>query len=172
VSALDATAGAAEAERGGTPAREARLELRLWLRLLTCAGLIERRVRQRLRTEFDTTLPRFDLLAQLDRTPEGLSMGEISERLMVSNGNVTGLVTRLAREGLVRREATPRDRRSARVRLTPLGKRSFDAMTPAHAAWIAETMRGLDPADMQTLMRLLDRLKETAQTPPDHGIRP
>jgi DNA-binding MarR family transcriptional regulator len=149
------------ADRESALARDDKLELRLWLRLLTCTSLIERRVRARLREAFGTTLPRFDLLAQLDRAPDGLSMGGLSSRLMVSNGNVTGLADALAREGLVAREPDPADRRSSRVRLTPAGKRAFDAMTPAHEEWIDRMMAGLDRAEMAQLLALLGKLKRS-----------
>src|SRR5207342_3792621 len=96
-------------------------ELRLWLRLLTCTTLIEGEVRRRLRQEFDVTLPRFDLLAQLDRAPNGMTLGELSQRMMVSNGNITGLVERLAEQGLIRRRPLPNDRRVQIVSLTAEG---------------------------------------------------
>ncbi len=146
-----------------------RLELRLWLRLLTCSNLIDGRVRRGLRDQFDTTLPRFDLLAQLDRAPEGLSLSELSRRLMVSNGNMTGLVERLVAEGLVESRPHADDRRAQRVRLTPAGKRAFDAMTPVHEAWIAEMFKALDRRDMALLHTLLGKLKRavgaSAETP-------
>ncbi len=138
---------------------DAGLELRAWLRLLTCSTLIEREVRRRLREEFDFTLPRFDLLAQLDRAPEGLTMGALSRRLMVTNGNVTGLIDRLVAEGLVERQPAPGDRRAQLVRLTAEGKRAFDRMTPAHAAWIHELFAGLDRATLNTLFDSLATLK-------------
>lgn len=138
-----------------------RLELRAWLRLLTCANMIEADVRRRLRAEFGITLPRFDLMAQLDRASGGLTMGELSRRLMVSGGNVTGLIDRLVTEGLVERRPAPGDRRSQLVRLTAAGKRAFDAMTPAHARWIDELMGGLDRADLEALHALLGRLKHS-----------
>src|SRR4030095_8969398 len=75
--------------------------LRLWLRLLTCTQIIEKQVRGGLRAQFDTTLPRFDLMAQLERSPEGLKMNELSRRMMVTGGNVTGITDQLAAEGLV-----------------------------------------------------------------------
>ncbi len=140
-------------------AGDAGLELKVWLRLLTCATLIEREVRQRMREEFDITLPRFDLLAQLDRAPDGLTMGTLSRRLMVTNGNVTGLIDRLVAEGLVERQPAPGDRRAQLVRLTPAGKRAFDRMTPAHAAWIHELFAGLDRAALNTLFDSLATLK-------------
>jgi DNA-binding MarR family transcriptional regulator len=152
-----------------TPDRESallsddKLELKLWLRLLTCSNLIEGEVRARLRETFATTLPRFDLMAQLDRAPDGLTMGELSSRLMVSNGNVTGLTDALVREGLVSRLPEPEDRRSLRIRLTPSGKRAFDTMTPTHEQWIDQMMAGLTRAEMAHLLELLGRLKQSAQ---------
>jgi DNA-binding MarR family transcriptional regulator len=141
-----------------------KLELKLWLRLLTCSSLIEGEVRARLRETFATSLPRFDLLAQLDRAPEGLTMGELSSRLMVSNGNVTGLTDALVREGLVSREPEPDDRRSLRIRLTETGKRSFDAMTPTHEQWIDRMMAGLSRAEMAHLLELLGKLKQSVRS--------
>lgn len=140
-----------------------KIELRVWLRLLTCSAMIEKRVRAGLRERFGITLPRFDLLAQLDRAPEGLTMGELSGRLMVSNGNVTGLTDRLVEEGLVVREAESHDRRTQRVRLTPAGKRAFDAMTPENELWVENTMAGLGRDELQQLYALLGRLKESVK---------
>jgi DNA-binding MarR family transcriptional regulator len=138
-----------------------RMELRIWLRLLTCTNLIERGVRQKLRESFDITLPRFDLLAQLDRAPEGLTMGELSRRLMVSNGNVTGLIDRLVAEELVARRPAPDDRRAQVVQLTPAGKKAFDSMTPAHQRWIHEMLGGLDRGELSAIYAGLGRLKES-----------
>jgi len=84
-------------------------ELRLWLRLFTCKEVIESEVRRRLRDTFEITLPRFDLLAQLERTPKGMTLGELSQRMMVSNGNVTGVVDRLVEQGLISRRPSPKD---------------------------------------------------------------
>ncbi len=147
--------------RGG----EGRDALRLWLRLLSTANLIENQVRARLRDQFASTLPRFDLLAQLDHAPDGLTMGELSRRLMVTNGNVTGLVARLIREGLVERRVDAADRRSARVRLTPSGRRAFSAMAPAHAGWIDQLFDGLDAAQRMQLAQLLGTLKHAIGAP-------
>jgi DNA-binding MarR family transcriptional regulator len=146
-----------------TPPEPDQAELRLWLRLLACTGLIEREVRSRMRREFAMTLPRFDVLAQLDRNPDGLSMGTLSDRLMVSAGNITGLIARLAAEGLVERETRPGDRRTVHVKLTAAGKRAFDAMTPTHHAWIADLLAGLDRRDRQALYDLLGRLKNSLE---------
>ena len=137
------------------------LEIRVWLRLLTCTNLVERRIRRNLRAEFDITLPRFDLLAQLHRAPEGLTMGALSRRLMVSNGNVTGLIERLAGEGLVERQATPGDRRTQLVSLTAAGERALVDMLPVHHRWVAEMFADLDRSDMTTLLDLLARLKRS-----------
>jgi DNA-binding MarR family transcriptional regulator len=108
--------------------------LRLWLRLLSCSTLIENHVRQRLQGEFATTLPRFDLMAQLERCPEGLKMGELSKRLMVTGGNVTGITDLLEKEGLVARVIDSSDRRAFRVKLTPSGQRLFKKMSAEHNA--------------------------------------
>ncbi len=142
-------------------AGERRAALRLWLRLLSTSNLIESRVRARLRERFGSTLPRFDLLAQLDHVPDGLTMTELSRRMMVTNGNVTGLVARLIREGLVERRVDAADRRSAKVRLTPAGRRAFDAMAPVHAGWIAEVFAALNDRQRDQLARLLGAVKQT-----------
>ena len=113
-------------------------ELRLWLRLLTCTTLIEGEIRSRLRAAFDMTLPRFDVMAQLDKAPSGMTLGELSQRMMVSNGNVTGLVERLVAQGLLERRASPNDRRAQLVSLTGDGRRAFRAMARTHENWIAE----------------------------------
>jgi DNA-binding MarR family transcriptional regulator len=138
-------------------------ELRLWLRLLSCATVIENEVRRRLRDSFDITLPRFDLMAQLDKTQGGMKLGELSQRLMVSNGNITGLVDRLVLQGLIDRQPAPHDRRAQLVRLTAEGRRSFGAMAVAHEAWIADLFEGLTASECETLMRLLGRAKVTAR---------
>ena len=116
--------------------------LRIWLRLLTCTQLIERRVRSGLREEFGTTLPRFDLMAQLERHPEGLKMNELSRLLMVTGGNVTTIVDQLEKEGLVER-GSPADRRAWSIRLTSAGKKSFAEMARAHEQWVVELLAKL-----------------------------
>lgn len=133
--------------------------LRLWLRLLTCTQLIERDIRSHLRERFDTTLPRFDLMAQLERAPEGLRMNELSRRLMVTGGNVTGITDQLEAEGLVERLEVEGDRRALRVRLTAKGRQQFKAMAAAHEAWIVDAFAGLGARDIQTLHTLLGRVK-------------
>jgi DNA-binding MarR family transcriptional regulator len=134
--------------------------IKLWLRMLACTTRIENIVRQRLRSEFGTTLPRFDLMAQLDREAEGLSMGELSARLMVTGGNVTGIVDQLEGEGLVVREDHPTDRRAFRVRLTAAGRRQFRRMAAVHEAWIVELFDGWDAAQKNQVHGLLATLKQ------------
>ncbi|MBS0301916.1 MAG: MarR family transcriptional regulator [Proteobacteria bacterium] len=137
-------------------------ELRLWLRLLTCTQLIEKHLRTELRLQFDTTLPRFDLMAQLERAEGGLRMNELSRRMMVTGGNVTGITDQLAAEGLVERVEVAGDRRAYRVRLTPEGRRNFARMARAHEGWVAELFAGLSPPQGETLMDLLARTKRSA----------
>jgi DNA-binding MarR family transcriptional regulator len=138
--------------------------LRLWLRLLTCTNFIEREVRARLRRDFSVTLPRFDMMAALERAPDGLSMGELSERLMVSNGNVTGVAERLVQEGLAKRWSPPADRRSSRIALTAHGQKTFAAMAKKHQGWIGEMMSGLNAKERETLMTLLAKVKTSLDT--------
>jgi DNA-binding MarR family transcriptional regulator len=138
-------------------------ELRLWLRLLTCTTLIEGEVRRRLRDGFDVTLPRFDLMAQLDKAPNGMTLGELSQRMMVSNGNVTGLAERLVEQGLLDRRASPTDRRAQLVSLTAEGRRVFRAMARTHEDWIADIFAGLAPDDIEALMLLLAKTKGSAR---------
>jgi DNA-binding MarR family transcriptional regulator len=133
--------------------------LRLWLRLMTCTQLIEREVRARLRERFNTTLPRFDLMSQLWRWPEGLKMNELSRHLMVTGGNVTGIVDPLQAEGLVERVAEPEDRRAWRVRLTRDGRKAFAEMARAHEEWIVELLEGLTRREQAEIYRLLGQMK-------------
>ena len=133
--------------------------LRLWLRLMSCTATIERHVRERLRARFDTTLPRFDMMAQLSREPRGLKMNELSRRLMVTGGNVTGLTDQLVAEGLVVRRVMPGDRRACNVRLTPKGKRLFDAMAVEHERWIDDLMGALPADERAALHESLGHLK-------------
>jgi DNA-binding MarR family transcriptional regulator len=139
-------------------------ELRLWLRLLTCTNLIEGEVRRRLREQFDTTLPRFDLLAQLERAPDGMTLGEVSKRMMVSNGNITGLVDRLVESGHLDRFPLPTDRRVQVIRLTRSGRAEFSRMAAAHEDWIAELMADLAPDDVDQLLDLLGRVKDSVHS--------
>ena len=133
--------------------------LRIWLRLLTCTQLIERQVRSRLRERFATTLPRFDLMAQLERHHDGLKMNELSRMLMVTGGNVTTIVDQLEHEGLVER-LEGADRRAWLVRLTPAGRKSFAEMARAHEDWVVELLAGLSRPEQEDLLELLAKVKQ------------
>ena len=133
--------------------------LRLWLRLLSCSTLIETHVRQRLQSSFSTTLPRFDLMAQLERCPSGLKMGELSDRMMVTGGNVTGITDMLEKEGLVTRVTDAHDRRALRVKLTAAGERLFKRMAAEHERWVIDLFDGVQPRRKTQLALLLSDLK-------------
>ncbi|MBI1944210.1 MAG: winged helix-turn-helix transcriptional regulator [Deltaproteobacteria bacterium] len=148
--------------------------LRLWLRIFTCARTVERSVDQLLKREFGSSLARFDVLAQLERAPEGLRMGELSERTLSTNGNATWLVAALGREGLVRRRAAPEDGRAVLVRLTAAGRRHFATMAKRHEAHIVSCFAGLSAGERRTVHSLLGTVKDhlTArrkQPPNDHA---
>src|SRR5207249_11950260 len=136
--------------------------LRIWLRLLTCTQMIERVVRSRLRSRYRTKLPRFDLMAQLERHPEGLKMNELSRLLMVTGGNVTAIVDQLEEEGLVERLDEPADRRAFRIRLTRAGERTFTEWAREHEAWVVGLLSGLSRREQDDLLRLLAKAKEHA----------
>ncbi len=140
-----------------------REELRLWLRLLTCSTLIEGEVRRRLRERFDVTLPRFDLMAQLDKAADGMTLSDLSRRMMVSNGNLTGLVDRLATSGHLDRRTSESDWRAQVISLTPLGRAEFRAMAAEHEHWIAELFGDLTRREQEDLMRLLAKTKMSAR---------
>ena len=133
--------------------------LRLWLRLLSATTRIEDTIRQRLREQFGITLPRFDLMAQLEREPQGLSMGDLSRRMMVTGGNVTTIVDQLEKEQLVQRQSLPGDRRAFRVSLTPEGRQAFAAMASAHEGWVVELLSPLSERQQEQLHKLLGTLK-------------
>ena len=133
--------------------------VRLWLRLLTCSTQIEQVIRTQLRNEFGTTLPRFDYLAQLSRFPKGLRMKTLSEYLMVTGGNVTGLTDQLEAEGWVERVADEEDRRSMTVRLTRAGKKQFKAMATAHEQWLEQLLAPLGQENAQNLYAQLGKLR-------------
>lgn len=134
--------------------------LRVWLRLFTCSTMVAQHVGSALKREFGSSLPRFDLLAQLDRAPEGLRMGELSERTLTTGGNVTWLVRALEAEGLVTRRVADTDRRAAIVRLTPAGRRHFATMARAHERWISSIFSSLSPAERRELHALLGTVKQ------------
>ena len=137
--------------------------LRLWLRLLSCTTRVEDKIRQKLRESFDITLPRFDLMAQLERHPDGLTMGELSRRMLVTGGNITTIVDQLEKEKLVLRQVGVTDRRSFTVKLTNSGRDAFTKMALAHEAWVAELFVGLSSNQQSQLHTLLGALKKNLQ---------
>jgi DNA-binding MarR family transcriptional regulator len=139
-------------------------ELRLWLRLLSATNLISSEIRRNLRQSFNITLPQFDLLAQLEREPNGLRLGELSQRMMVTNGNVTGLVDKLVEHGFVVREASPNDRRAMNVRMTKAGAALFAVMAKANAEWMTKLFSDVPFEVHQALMRELDIVKRSVRS--------
>ncbi|MCX8997132.1 MarR family transcriptional regulator [Rhizobiaceae bacterium BDR2-2] len=138
-------------------------ELRLWLQMLSTTKLISQEIRRRLRSEFGATLPQFDLLAQLYREPDGLRLGELSKRTMVTNGNITGLVERLEADGLVRRETPGADRRVTVARLTDTGREAFARMALVHENWLCDMMKDIDSAMIRTLFAEMETLKKSVR---------
>ncbi|RJG15134.1 MarR family winged helix-turn-helix transcriptional regulator [Massilia cavernae] len=134
--------------------------LKLWLRMLSCTVRIENEIRSRLRASFNITLPRFDLMAQLERHPDGLRMGELSRRMMVTGGNVTGITDQLEREQLVVRVPHLTDRRGYCVKLTDEGRRAFAEMAAVHEGWIAELLKDTPTRDKAQLITLLSQMKQ------------
>ncbi|WP_256731477.1 MarR family transcriptional regulator [Sphingomonas sp. dw_22] len=135
--------------------------VRLWLRLLTCSMTIEKRVRRRLAEEFDTTLPRFDVLAALDRRSEGMMMGELSQALLVTNANLTALARQLQSLGYLEMHRDPNDRRSWLVQITDSGRTHFREVATEHHHWIASMFAGMKADHSQQLYALLAELKES-----------
>jgi DNA-binding MarR family transcriptional regulator len=142
-----------------TPADDAPQDLKLWLRMLSCTVRVENTIRSRLRTAFGITLPRFDLMAQLERHPEGLRMGELSKRMMVTGGNVTGIADQLEREELVVRVPDPQDGRAFMLKLTQRGRTAFAEMAAVHQGWVADLFGDMSPNDKATMIALLDTMK-------------
>jgi DNA-binding MarR family transcriptional regulator len=137
-----------------------RSSVRLWLRLLSCTMAIEKDVQRRF-AERGATLARFDVLAALDRHPQGMNMGALSRALLVSNGNVTQLVQKLARDGLVRIAPSPADRRASIVRMTAKGRAEFDGLAAAHHDWIDALVAGMDAGARENLYQALGDLKRS-----------
>jgi DNA-binding MarR family transcriptional regulator len=157
---IDNISPAARDEPDSLSSRPDHDALRVWLRLLSCTTLIENLISSRLRGEFDTTLPRFDVMAQLARFPDGLLMSDLSQRLMVSNGNITGITDNLERDGFVERILLPEDRRARKVRLTDKGRVAFDQMAVTHEGWIHDWLSSLSVEEQQVLYTLLGKLKQ------------
>ncbi|MBW7851620.1 MAG: MarR family transcriptional regulator [Rhodospirillales bacterium] len=137
------------------------IEVRVWIRLLANANIVLRHLRRTLHGEFGVTMPAFDLLAQVSRPPEGPTMSELSQRLMVSKGNVTDLVERMEGKGLVQRHPDPGDGRVQHVHLTPAGRALLARMLPVHRRCLEGLMAGMDEATMGQLHHILGTLKTT-----------
>jgi DNA-binding MarR family transcriptional regulator len=141
----------------------------LWLRLLRASRAIESELRERLRLSFEITLPQFDVMAALARKPDGMKMTELSRFLMVSNGNVTGIIERLVNEGMVAREATEGDRRGVRVRLTASGSARFNEMAAEHERWVDDLLSEFSKTEAEALITHFDglatRIREGARRP-------
>lgn len=142
--------------------------LKLWLRMLSTTVMIENEIRNRLRAEFGITLPRFDLMAQLERHPDGLRMGELSKRMMVTGGNITGITDQLEQEGLVMRVTDKQDRRAYSVKLTTAGRKAFKTMASVHEAWVAELLAGLDAEQKNQMISLLSSVKSDLSAGSQH----
>ncbi|WP_280151461.1 MarR family transcriptional regulator [Piscinibacter sp. XHJ-5] len=143
----------------GGAGRDDHAKLKLWLRMLSFTTQVEAEIRRRLRARFDITLARFDYMAQLYRHRDGLKMRDLSRSLMVTGGNVTGLTDDLEGDGLVLREGSPTDRRAWIVRLTPKGRRSFEAMASEHEAWILELFAGMEDEAVKQFHDQLGKLR-------------
>ena len=146
-------------QRARRPAQTAsKQRLRLWLRLLRASRAIESELRERLRLTFSITLPQFDVMAALARKAEGMTMTELSRFLMVSNGNVTGIIDRLVADDMVAREATAGDRRGVRVRLTEKGTARFAEMAGEHERWVDDLLSEFSKAEAEVLIEHFDGL--------------
>lgn len=159
-----------------TPDLEGRLSstschhLRTWLRYLSCGRLIENEIRSRLRREFNTTLPRYEVMAQLEQFPQGIKMSDLSRHMMVTNGNITGIADQLVKEGLVQRLKLPLDRRSSLLKLTSKGKQQLHAMSKAHDEWVCSVFGKLSEEHLDVMMSTLEELKKHSHefTQPTH----
>ena len=158
-----------EARLDGSTAAEHPEALRLWLRMLTCTQLVEKQIRAELRGRFSTTLPRFDLMAQLERAPDGLKMNELSRRMMVTGGNITGITDQLVAEGLVERAPVPGDRRAYQIRLTTKGRSQVAGRARSHEGWVVAAFAGLRASDISALHRLLGKVKKQIQNTTKDG---
>ncbi len=139
---------------------DGRETLRLWLRLLGCTTTIEKHLQRRLATEFSSSLTRFDILAALDRRPDGMTMSELAAALLVSNGNVTGRVQTLKRDGFVEVVQLKSDQRVSMVSLTASGAEHFEGMAVAHRGWVDDMLGGLGTGQRERLSAILTELKD------------
>ncbi len=135
--------------------------LRLWLQLISLTTIIEKKIRNNFKTEFNSTLPRFDIMANLDRAGKAITMGELTENLLVSKGNVTGVVASLVDQGIVKRERDKKDRRTHYLSLTQKGRVEFAKQAQAHREWVGRYFSGMNGQDLAALVDKLAGLKET-----------
>ena len=142
--------------------RREKQNLRIWLKMLSSTGKVEKHVRSRLREDFETTLPRFDVLAELYRRPNGVTMGELSSMLMVSNGNLTGLANRLQQDGLILKAPMPTDKRTHLLYITREGKSRFEEMAKEHEAWVGEFFKNFKDEELAQLLTLLSKIEYAA----------
>lgn len=137
---------------------DGKLRLRAWYRMLLATRTMSSAIRERLRVQFDVTLPRFDVMAALYRSNDAITMSELSRYLMVSNGNITGIIDRLVADRLVERQADKKDRRTVRVRLSRKGRDNFGKMAAAHESWVRELLGTLDDQEVGDLLRIVERI--------------
>ena len=139
---------------------DSKVRVRAWLKILKTSNFIEKYVRERLRNEHKTTLPRFDVMAALERSPNGLKMSELSGVLKVSNGNITGIIDRLVQEGHVERIAIKGDRRAYLALLTDKGSKKFQEYALEHEMWINELLSDISLDDAKMITSLLSSISE------------
>ena len=135
--------------------------LRTWLRMLSCETVIEQQLRSLLRKNFSVTLPQFDVLSELERAGDPLTMSQLSKELMVSNGNVTGVIDRLEKTGFARRVRAEHDRRIQFIELTTKGRKEFDKMAAQHERWLADLLSDLSLTEMSKLQELLLKTRQS-----------
>jgi len=138
--------------------------IRTWLRLLSCETLIEQQLRSRFRQEFSVTLPQFDVLSELERARQKMTMSELSHELMVSNGNVTGVIDRLEKSGFVTRTRAEHDRRVQYIDLTDKGRREWQVMAASHERWLDNLLTDLTLDDMADLQKLLIKARDSVSS--------
>ncbi|MGI3171071.1 MarR family winged helix-turn-helix transcriptional regulator [Pseudooceanicola sp. C21-150M6] len=144
--------------------------LRLWLQMLKAVRHVEGVLRERLRSGYDTTLPRFDVLAALHARPVGMKMSELSQHLIVSNGNVTGVVDRLVADGLAERHSLASDRRAIVVQITDKGRALMDDMAAAHLTWINEMFGAISEADAARGMSIMLDIRQGQPDPAEAQV--
>lgn len=144
--------------------------LRLWLQLITLTTVVEKKIRRNLKSEFETTLPRFDIMATLERSGKKMTMGDLTKKLLVSKGNVTGVVASLVKQGLLKRERDEGDRRTHYLSLTAKGRKDFTEQAKAHQGWVNEFFSGLEMDELSAMVDQLGRLKDTISQNHEGGM--